>query len=99
MATEFLSDASELLIHTMRQAGIGPDVCGQVAQQWQEGVISNWGGERAYIGATTAQERRDMSSRDAAILRDWQAGERVAALARRYRISRQHLYRIVLAAG
>ena len=95
MATEFVSDAAELLIIAMREAGIGPEVCGKVAQQWQDNVVRNWGGDRIYIGSNPAQVQRARTRRDAAIVRDWMAGERLAALSRKYGISRQHVYRII----
>lgn len=95
MATEFVSDAAELLIVAMREAGIGPEVCGKVAQQWQDSVVRNWGGDRIYIGSSPAQVQRARTRRDAAIVRDWRAGERLAALSRKYGISRQRVYRII----
>lgn len=93
MASEFLADASERLIHTMRALGISQQVAGMVAAEWQAGVTRDWGGERPYIGkqATAVLE---MSRRDAAIYREWLAGERVGALSRKHGISRQHVYRI-----
>ena len=95
MATEFVSDAAELLIIAMREAGIGPEVCGKVAQQWQDSVVRNWAGDRVYIGSNPAQVQRARTRRDAAIVRDWMAGERLAALSRKYGITRQRAYQIV----
>lgn len=94
MASEFLADASERLIQSMRAMGISQQVAGMVAAEWLANVTRDWGGERPYIGkqATASVE---MSRRDAAIRRDWQAGERVEAISRKYKISRQHTYRII----
>ena len=94
MASEFLADASERLIHTMRGLGISQQVAGMVAAEWQASVTRDWGGERTYIGKQAAAAM-EMSRRDAAICRDWKAGERVEALSRKYKISRQHTYRII----
>lgn len=98
MASEFLSDASERLVHVMRALGISAEVAGMVAAEWKSGVVRDWGGERPYIGKQ-AGAALEMSRRDAALLRDWRAGERVEALARRYKISRQHVHRILRAAA
>ncbi|MDH1900887.1 Mor transcription activator family protein [Comamonas aquatica] len=94
MASEFLADASERLIHTMRALGISQQVAGMVAAEWQASVTRDWGGERPYIGKQAAAAV-EMSRRDAAICRDWQAGERMGALSRKYQISRQRIYLIV----
>lgn len=94
MASEFLADASERLIHAMRTLGIGHEVAGMVAAEWQASVVRDWGGERPYIGKQAAAVV-EMSRRDAAICREWQAGERMEALSRKYKISRQRIYLIV----
>lgn len=54
-----------------------------------------FGGERVYIGKTRAEDIRHVSLRDRAILRDWQHGEHVPVLARRYGLSDRHIRRIV----
>ena len=94
MSTEFLTDAAQHLITAMRSAGIAPDVAGPVARNWMEVVVRNWGGERPYIGKAM-DAHRVMGRRDAAILRDWRAGERAPALARRYGISARRVRQIV----
>ena len=94
MASEFLADASERLIHTMRGLGISQQVAGMVAAEWQASVTRDWGGERPYIGKQAAAAM-EMSRRDAAICRDWKAGERVPALVRKYKIGRRMIYNIV----
>lgn len=96
MASEFLSDVSERLILAMRALGISDQVAGMVAAEWQAGVVRDWGGERPYIGKGG---QRAMSRRDAAIWRDWRAGERAPALARRYGISARRVLQIVAAQG
>lgn len=95
MASEFVADASALLIDAMRQAGIGPEICGEVAKQWQAQVIRNWSGDRPYIGAMQPERLRELSRRDAAIVRDWQAGERVDYLMRKYGLGRSRVFDIL----
>ena len=94
MASEFVADAAERIVTIARALGVSTEVAGKIANEWQAGVIADWGGERAYVGKST-EKQRAASRRHAAILRDWQAGERVAALARKYRISRSRVYSIV----
>lgn len=94
MASDFLADASERLVATMRALGISAQVAGMVAAEWGSGVEADWGGERPYIGKG-ARAQRAMSQRDAALLRDWAAGERTQALARRYGISTRRVRKII----
>jgi len=94
MASEFLADASERLIHAMRALGIGQQVAGMVAAEWQASIVRDWGGERPYIGKHAAAAV-EMSRRDAAIFKDWAAGERIPAIARKHQISRRRVYAII----
>lgn len=55
----------------------------------------DWGGERVYIAKTLDADRCEMTARNAAILRDSQAGERVVLLARKYGISKQRVSQII----
>ena len=65
-----------------------------VAAEWCASVEADWGGERPYIGKG-ASAQRAMSQRDAALLRDWAAGERTQTLARRYGISTRRVRKII----
>ena len=94
MASDFLADASERLVSTMRALGISAQVAGMVAAEWGAGVEADWGGERPYIGKGTSAQRA-MSQRDAALMRDWDAGERTQTLARRYGISTRRVRKII----
>lgn len=94
MASDFIADASERLILAMRALGISAKVAGMVAAEWSSGIESDWGGERPYIGKGAAAQRAT-SQRDAALLRDWAAGERTQALARRYGISTRRVRKII----
>lgn len=58
-------------------------------------IRRDWGGERPYIAKTGQVYQQVMSARNRAILRDWYAGERQQALARKWGISRQRVSQIV----
>lgn len=94
MASEFVADSAERIVTIARSLGVSMEVAGKIANEWQGGVIAEWGGERPYIGRQSGAEAT-MSKRDRAIYRDWLAGERVPALARKYRISRSRAYSII----
>ena len=94
MASEFVADAAERIVTIARALGVSTEVAGKIANEWQADVIADWGGERAYVGKSN-EGRRAASRCRAAILRDWQAGERAAAIARRYGISAAWVRKIV----
>ena len=94
MASEFVADAAERIVLIARALGVDADIAGQLASQWQQSVIADWGGERAYIGKSNESQRL-ASRRHAAIVRDWSAGERTAALARKHNLSGAMVRRIV----
>jgi Mor family transcriptional regulator len=54
-----------------------------------------YAGDRVYIPSTTETARRERSSRNAAILRDHQNGERMMLLERRYNLSKQAIWKII----
>jgi Mor family transcriptional regulator len=54
-----------------------------------------YAGERVYVPSTTEAARRERGTRNAAILRDHQAGERMMLLERRYGLSRVALWKII----
>jgi Mor family transcriptional regulator len=67
----------------------------QIADQIEAQIRHDWGGDRPYIAKAGESAQAEISRRNAAILRDWQAGERPAAIARKYRISRVRVWQIV----
>lgn len=97
MANEFLDDAVARLTREMRSLGISAEVAVMVAAEWRRGTERDWGGDRPYIAKTGEAAQAVLSRRNAALLRDWQAGERPAALARKYKISRVRVWQIVSA--
>lgn len=63
----------------------------ELARELEREIRAHWGSDRVYIAKRGAGAR----ARNAAILRDWRNGERVALIARRYRLSRMHVWRII----
>lgn len=94
MASEFVADATERIVTIARGLGISTEAAGQLASQWQASVIADWGGERAYVGKSN-EGQRAASRRREAVLRDWRAGERVPAIARKHLISQRTVWRMV----
>lgn len=68
--------------------GLGAEVCAQASAAIRE----RWGGDRPYIARRAGEGR---SGRNEAIRRDYQRGERVALLSRRYCLTPMQIYRIV----
>jgi Mor family transcriptional regulator len=72
----------------------------QDAEFWgqiERDIRRDWGGAATYIPKTTADARRYISARDAAIVRDYRRGEHSRLLARRYGISARRIRQIVTA--
>lgn len=67
----------------------------QIADQLEQQIRHDWGGDRPYIAKVGESAQAEISRRNDAIRRDWQAGERAGALARKYRISRVRVWQIV----
>lgn len=70
-----------------------------LAQKISDQKHREYAGDRVYIPITTERARRDRSSRNAAILRDHQSGERMPLLERRYSLSRQAIWKIIQSKG
>lgn len=94
MASEFIADATERIITTLVALGISKNTAGMAAVEWQRCIVQDWGGDRPYIGKSSDAAKK-MSIRDNALLRDWHAGERPAALARKYNLSLRRVRQIV----
>lgn len=77
-------------------AALGPETfTDQVALQIEDQIRHDWGGDRPYIAKKGESAPAAMSARNAAILRDWQAGDRAEAIARKHGISRVRVWQIV----
>jgi Mor family transcriptional regulator len=98
MASEFVADSAERIVTIARALGVSTEVAGKIANEWQAGVIADWGGERAYVGKSR-DAQRDASRRHAALMRDWRAGERVPALARKYGMNERTVRKIIARSG
>jgi Mor family transcriptional regulator len=70
-----------------------------IALQIETQIRHDWGGDRPYIAKAGESSADVMSRRNAAILRDWQNGERIPAIARKHRLSRVRVWQIVKDVG
>lgn len=91
---DLIADIRTRIIASLQGAGVSAEVAGMVATEVTAGVAQDWAGERPYI-SRQATIRDQIDARNRALLRDWQRGERIPLLMRRYQISRPHLYRIL----
>lgn len=69
-----------------------PDVQAASVLALKAAVRERWGGDRPFIAKRSGEGR---SERNRAIRADFQRGERVAFLMRRYHLSRMQIYRIL----
>ena len=69
-----------------------PSLSAEVCAQACAAIRERWGGDRPYIARRAGEGR---SGRNDAIRRDYQRGERLALLERRYSISQRHILRII----
>ena len=90
--TDVIRDAIETVIGYVRDGRLELQAAAEAAER---DVRINWGGERVYIGKTGAEDLREKSRRDAAINRDWQRGDHIPVLARRYGLSDRRIKQIV----
>lgn len=67
----------------------------QSLAELESALREEYGGSHSYIGVTPEDEQRARIARHRQILRDWQAGEKVALIARRYGLSRRRVYQII----
>ena len=88
---------------------MAPSFCAALAQQRHQLAamalaISDqkhreYAGDRVYIPGTTENARRERSARNRAIQRDHQSGERMMLLERRYKLSKQAIWKIINSKG
>lgn len=74
-------------------------LAGSIREQIEADIRRDYGGDRPYIGKTGEDVRAEIAARDARILRQYQAGERVPLLARRHGMSKGRIYQIIAAAN
>lgn len=75
-----------------------PGFTDEIAKDFEGWVRAEFGKERHYI-SRSGEEDQELGARNRAIIRDYKNGERVPFLARRYRLSRQHIWRIISGAS
>ena len=75
-----------------RVVAITPGFTAALAAQVDRDVRDLWGGDRPYIARRAGE---GSSQRNAAIRRDWRAGERIGLLVRKYGLSRQRIHQIL----
>lgn len=68
--------------------GLSPEIAAKIDKE----VRQQWGGDRPYIGIRSGA---GYSSRNAAIKRDYQAGERIPLLERRYGLGKSRIWEII----
>lgn len=69
-----------------------PRTSAQIAQAVERQVRDYFGGDKSWIASMAA---RDLKERNAQIRRDYQMGERIELLERRYELSKRRLFQIV----
>jgi Mor family transcriptional regulator len=84
---DILTDIAERFV----AAGACPQITGAVI----DAIRKDWGGENAYVAKRDESPRQIISRRNSQLLRDWQRGERVPHLARKYAISVKRVYAVV----
>ena len=75
-----------------RVIALFPSLSSEVAAQIDKEARQQWGGDRPYIGIRSGAGH---SSRNAAIKRDYQAGERIPLLERRYGLGKSRIWEII----
>ena len=71
---------------------MSPDFQAALARQISEAARKKWGGDRPYIARRSGEGR---SSRNEQIIRDYQNGEHIPLLERRYRLSKARIWQII----
>ena len=91
MASEFVADATERIVTIARALGVSTEVAGKIANEWQAGVIADWGGERAYVGKSTEKQRAASRRQSAHLF----PVRRAPAIARKYGVSAAWVRKII----
>lgn len=70
-----------------------PNFSAEVAQKVSQEAHRDWAGDRPYISPTGGAEYK--SQRDQRIYSDWQRGERIPLLMRRYQLTERRIRQII----
>lgn len=92
-APEFLADLLDHATAILVDAGIDADIAARVAEELSDRMRKHWGGQQIYFPMGMCLE---LSERDLQIWHEFN-GTNHASLARKHRVSLQHIYRIIRA--
>jgi Mor family transcriptional regulator len=89
----YIAEPNDIIGDVLRIViSMAPEFSHALARQIDAQARAAWGGDKIYIDKHSADS---YSSRNAAIVRDYLAGERIAYLERKYGLSRAHIHRIL----
>lgn len=91
-AVEHTNDVVEYTLRCVM--ALAPQLKAAIVRAAEAQVREVFGGDEVWVG-----RRPDLQNRNAAIRRDYLAGERVALLARRYDLTQRHVLRIIKGHG
>lgn len=84
---DILHDVCERLV----RAGVPKDVVEPVIDEVRE----DYGGDKVWVAQYSERVRERLNARNMQLYRDWQRGERIEYLARKYSISNKRVYAII----
>lgn len=84
---DILHDVCERLV----RAGVPKDVVEPVIDEVRE----DYGGDKVWVAQYSERVRERLNTRNTQLYRDWQRGERIEYLARKYNISKKRVYAII----
>ena len=84
---DVLHDVCERLV----RAGVPKDVVEPVIDE----VRKDYGGDKVWVARYSERVRERLNTRNMQLYRDWQRGERIEYLARKYNISKKRVYTII----
>jgi Mor family transcriptional regulator len=94
-ALQSVEHTDDVVEYTLRCVlALAPTLSEAVVRAADEHVRELFGGDEVWVG-----KRKDLATRNASIMRDYLAGERVGLLSRRYGISERHVIRVVKGVG
>lgn len=93
VALEQVPHTDDVVEYTLRCVlALAPGLSQSLIDQADRQVRAIWSGDRPYIARRSGEGK---STRNAAIKRDYQAGERLKLLVRRYQLSERRILQIV----
>lgn len=92
--TEFVPREGDIIDDILRRVlEMAPNFSAAVANEISKQTRHDWNGDRPYISIDGGQEHK--TKRDLQIIKDWQQGERIPLLVRRYQISERRVRQIL----